>query len=172
MPRPAGDAGFTLIEMIVALALFALISLAGVSLIDTVMNIQRHTGDRLERIAQLQRAMYLMTADFEQLDSVIALAGSTVTFGRNGAGADRRIAYRFEGGALDRSVDGVSHILVPNVASLGWEFHLPGRGWQALPAIPDDPTRPDAIALTLRLDDRAIAPGGTLRRVVSLPEVP
>lgn len=172
MRRARSEEGFTLIEMIVALALFALISLAGVSLIETVIGTQRRTDDRLERIAQLQRAMYLVTADFEQIDGAITHVGATVSFGRGGAATERRIAYRVDGGVLERAVDGVPHTLVPDVASVDWRFHLPGRGWQAEPKTADDAVAPDAVALEVRLDRRAVMPGTLLRRVVSLPEPP
>ncbi len=58
------EQGFTLIEMLVALALLALISLAGFALIQTVLNAQQRTDGRLERLAGLERAVYLIDADF------------------------------------------------------------------------------------------------------------
>jgi len=62
----AGEAGFTLIELIISLALFALIAMAGLSLVEALLNIQQRTSGRLDRLAELQRAMYVLDNDLTQ----------------------------------------------------------------------------------------------------------
>ena len=46
-------AGFSLVEVLVALAIFALIGVAGFSMLDQVLRTQRLTEGRLERLAEL-----------------------------------------------------------------------------------------------------------------------
>ena len=60
---PPGDAGFTLVEMLVALALFAAIGLAGFTVLDTVVRVRGGTEGRLERLGEIDRALALLTLD-------------------------------------------------------------------------------------------------------------
>ncbi len=65
-------AGFTLVEMLVSLAIFALLSLAGIAVLRFAVDSQAATGARAARIAQIERANALMAADFAQLVGRIA----------------------------------------------------------------------------------------------------
>lgn len=58
--------GFTLIEVLVALAIFALIGVASVSVVTNVANAQRETERSLEALQQLQMAMLTVERDFRQ----------------------------------------------------------------------------------------------------------
>ena len=91
--RAAHSAGFTLIEMMVALLLFALISLAGVSLVETMARMQRATAGRADRLADIQRAMFLVDADFGQLASGPDRAAGAVGFTRVSGNGDLAIRY-------------------------------------------------------------------------------
>lgn len=169
-PDPAGttaSAGFTLIEMLVALLLFALLSLAGVSLVQTVLDSQRRTDGRLDRLAALQRAMFVLTADFSQLTAGPTLDRGAVEFRRNSAAGERTIRYALADGGMTRAIDGQQRTLVAGVAGASWSFHRPDGSWSPAPADATDDARPDAVALTMTL-----AAGGTLRRVVALPAAP
>lgn len=57
------DAGFTLIEVIVALALFALATLAGTAMVEAVLRVEEHTAERLTRLADIDRAVLVVTRD-------------------------------------------------------------------------------------------------------------
>ena len=174
-PEPS-EAGFTLIEVMISLALFALISMAGIALVDAVVRVEERTSGRLERLGQLQRAMFLISRDLEQ-----ASAGSLeqvqggVRFERQGTTvyeAPRPIAYAVRGDGLFRS-SGADQLLIDRVADVRWSFFFPGSGWQS-PLPPNDPQRPQepaAVAVEIRLDDSA-SPSGSLRRVVELPVGP
>jgi general secretion pathway protein J len=170
---PAGDteAGFTLVEMIVALALFALISLAAFALVETVLSVQRRTDRRLDRIAELDRALYLVGADFGALSDGPFLMGEAVGMRRNAAGGPVLVGYAMLSDTLMRSRGMEPRALISGVEAAVWRFHRPD-GWQTVPARPRELGRPDAVELTLRLATRDGVPGGTLRRVILLPGAP
>lgn len=58
--------GFTLIEMLVALLIFALITAAGVAVMTSVLSGQNAVRSRVERYAELQGARALLKADLSQ----------------------------------------------------------------------------------------------------------
>lgn len=187
MSRPAIQtskrrAGFTLMEVMVALGLFALISVAGFSLLDGVIRTRDRLDGRLERVAELQRAMYLMTLDFEQVaGGPIEMKEGGVAFGRRSAGATggrMPIRYVLADGELQRLVGpgdtAVRQRLVTGVSRLDWSFYVRGEGWR--PDWPPSPEalddHPAAVAVTITLDEADSGLGGTLRRVVDLPDQP
>ena len=172
------ETGFTLIEVVISLALFALISVAGLALVDAIVRVEERTAGRLERLGQLHRAMYVLSRDLEQssVGSLEEIADG-VRFERQLGGLDqagRAISYSLRGGSLYRIVGaeaaGTSQLLVSGVSSARWSFFLVGRGWEN--DIPLDersqPLRPSAIAVEIMLDG-ASAPSGSLRRVAELP---
>ncbi len=162
------EAGFTLVEMLVALALLALISMAGFALIQTVLTAQRRTEGRLERLAGLERALYLIDSDFGQTIEGPYLLDNAVVIRRNAAGGPVLVSYATIGGALVRAYGMTPRALIGNVTSTAWRFHR-STGWTAEVPKRDDPDPADAVELTLRLGAIDGAPGGLLRRVVALP---
>lgn len=58
--------GFTLIEMMVALLIFALITAAGVAVMNSTLNNQSAVRVRVERFAELQRMRAVVKADLSQ----------------------------------------------------------------------------------------------------------
>ena len=181
--RRAPSAGFTLIEVLVALALFALISVAGFTMLDQVLRTQRQTDGRLERLAELQRAMYLVTADFLQargrsFTTGPADTGAMIALRRNASDlrdGSLRLSFRVQDGVLLRIVQGNSgspiaeQPLVKAVTLAEWRFFDAAAGWVAewppagqLPGAA--PPNPRAVELRLTLAD-----GGALRRVALLP---
>lgn len=171
MKPPRHEAGFTLVEMLVALVLLALISLAGFALIQTVLAAQHRTEGRLERLARLERALYLIDADFAQAIEGPYVADNAVLIRRNAAGGPVIVGYALVGGALVRIYGATPRPLIGNVGAAEWRFHR-GGAWTAQAPSREDPQPADAIALTLRLLPDNGAPGGTLRRVVALPARP
>lgn len=63
--RPAA-AGFTLLEVMVALAIFGLVAAAGVAVMAHAADSQGHLRGRLERLGEFQRARALLRADLSQ----------------------------------------------------------------------------------------------------------
>jgi general secretion pathway protein J len=60
------SAGFTLLELIVAVGIFAVLALLAYGGLDSVLNTRRSIEQRFERIAQLQKAYMRMRGDFQQ----------------------------------------------------------------------------------------------------------
>jgi general secretion pathway protein J len=173
--------GLTLIELIVALALFAVIGTlcwrASAQMIDTRSSI----GDALQRWRDIGRAV----ARIE--DELLSVAPGTVTVFDDTAGANRRLvafptlgveagiarsALRFADGRLDWLywADGNASrapeviVLLDGVARFDWRY-LADDGWR-----PDWPPQggggaalPSAVAIELELDDV-----GTISRVFAL----
>lgn len=77
LSRRSAERGFTLIELLVALLIFALLSMAGVALLRSSVSAQGAVGDHLDRLADVQRAVAALDAD---------LAQATVRISRTEAG--------------------------------------------------------------------------------------
>lgn len=187
-PAPA-DAGFTLVEAIISLALFALIALAGFGLLDSVLNVQHRTQDSLDELGRMQRAMLIVDQDFTRLsqgpwieaDKAMILARATL------AGERTKIRYRLTDDRLERVIgDGSAprvQVLLDKVAGLTWTCFEAGAWRPDCPPAPDMTApdtvgpavarpRPAAVALTIVLAGRAPMRGGTLRRVMRPPAQP
>ena len=93
--------------MLVALVLFALIGTAGFSVLDQVIRVQARTDGRLERLAEMQRAMHLVTLDFMQASGgSLSFADGAVSFRRGAGVGEIAVRYGLEDTALVRSVSG------------------------------------------------------------------
>jgi general secretion pathway protein J len=122
-----GERGFTLVELLVSLLIFGMLSAAGVALLSVSVRAQAMAGERLEGLADVRRAGALLTADLAQAarrpyrDSAgevrPAFTGepsgegvASLVFVRRGwDNADGRprpslqkVAYRLAGGRLER----------------------------------------------------------------------
>ena len=182
-PPRQPTAGFTLIEVLVALALFALITGAGFAMLDQVLRTQSRTEGRLDRLAALQRAMYLVTSDFLQargrsFTATPDAGGAVIGLRRNAADLTEgavRLTYLVQEGTLMRIVQGNSgpplaeQVLVAGVSAAEWRFFDPQAGWVTdwppagqLPGAASP--NPGAVELRLTLAD-----GAALRRVALLP---
>jgi general secretion pathway protein J len=175
-PQEAGGAaGFTLIELMISMGLFALIAVAGLALVDGILRVQGRTGQRLDRLGELQRAMFLVSSDLDQVSAgAIAGGGATLSFKRAApgiGGAGVAVRYTLNGGALVRSAGPAVQFVLGGVRAARWRF-WDGTWRDRWPTDPADPAArarwPGAVALEVQL----AAPGGgvqTLRRVVTLP---
>ena len=174
----AGEGGFTLIEVVIALALFALVSMAGLALVDSVIRVEQGTAGRVERLGQIQRTMFVIVRDLEQSAAgTLQEMNGGVRFERSASTlfeAGRPTAYALRGDSLFRLVGApgaeTEQLLIGGVAGAEWSFFFAGLGWQS--DIPADqanvPLRPAAVAVDILLDESA-APAGSLRRVIELP---
>jgi general secretion pathway protein J len=170
-------AGVTLIEMMIALALVALISMAGLAVLDQVLRTQRGTEGRLERLSEQQRAMQVILVDFAMASPrSLEVSAAAVSLKRSRIGGSLRLRYRLSGGILHREIadEGgkalADQAILTGVDAITWRFLTPENSWSDI--WPVDPTH----ALTIPANPRAIElvialqgnPGG-LRRVAPLP---
>lgn len=173
-PR-AREAGITLVEMLVALALFALVGLASFSMLDAVIRTRDRTEGRLDAVATLDRALTLVSRDLGQSDAGSqALEGDALNFSLEGAGGPAAMRYALEGGALERRAgegdEAVSQRLVEGVADLSWRLLDRAGAWhEAWPDQEAELERLVAAELSLTLTDGGGARGPGIRRLVELP---
>lgn len=179
MSRDPGEAGFTLVELLVSLGLFALIAVAGVALVDGIIGIQARTATRLDRLDTIERTMFVLQSDLDQV-SAGPIGGTPATlFFRRAApglgGVPITITYRLAGAALLREGAGRVQPVIADVAGGRFRF-FDGAQWvDRWPAVPPPantpPPRPRAVELEMELAGQGVA-AGALRRVVALPADP
>ena len=66
-PLPKLSHGFTLLEVLIAIAIFSVISMASFSIFETVLNSDTVTKERTERINELQRGFLIIERDVLQI---------------------------------------------------------------------------------------------------------
>ena len=158
-------AGVTLIEMVVALAIFALIGGAGYSMLDQVLRIDAGTSGRLDRLGDMQRALFLVGQDFAQAGGHSVRQDDGLNLTRDGV----VIRYRLAGDGLRRDLRDAGEsvaeqVLVEGVQGLQWRF-LNGGQWGAdLPAGAGRPRNPRAVEVVLTLTG-----GQQVRQAAVLP---
>ena len=169
-------AGVTLIEVLVSLSIFAVIGVAGYAMLDLVTRTDRLSEGRLQRLGQMQRAMYLMDMDFHQAeDRSLVVVGSTVAIRRaapDAAGGQVTLSYAVIGDRLVRRMSDAQGTvlaeqdLLPGVNAVSWQFLGQDWGdvWPQQAVVDGLPQNPRAVEVTLTLAD-----GRTLRRVAALP---
>jgi general secretion pathway protein J len=169
------DSGFTLIELMISLGLFALIAVAGLGLVEGIINVQGRTETRMDRLADLQRAMFVVSSDLEQVAAGdLSGGGGAIAFTRAApglGGAPVKLGYTAAGGALVRTIGPAPQLVLGGVQAARWRF-WDGAWVDRWPVDEAAGERwPRAVALELQ----AAGPGGapvTLRRVVTLPVRP
>lgn len=170
----AGESGFTLIELMISLGLFALIAVAGLALVDGILRVNGRTESRLDRLAALQRTMFVLTSDLDQVASgSIEGRGDRLSFVRiapGTGGTATQVRYAVAGGALLRAAPG-PQVLLPGITAARWRFW--DGAWVDRWPLDDSEEGKKRWPRAVALDVQAAGPGGapvTLRRVVTLPD--
>lgn len=182
--------GLTLIELMVALAVFAVLGLLSYRAIAQIGEHRARIGAELERWRDIGRTMLRIETDLLQFVSPVIAADSTAPPSMRlvrlpgldnelqwlvGDGARGRVArngIRFSGGRLawvrwpDRTGEGEPQVdpLLDDVAGVRWHFVLNGRRLDAWP--PDNAELnlpPQAVEIELELPD-----AGTISRLFAL----
>ena len=171
--REAGESGFTLIELMISLGLFALIAVAGLALVDGILRVNGRTEARLDRLAALQRTMFVLTSDLDQISNgPIEGRADRLSFARTApgiGGTAMPVRYAVAGGVLVRAAP-APQLLLPGVVTARWRFW--DGGWRDRWPVDDSAEAKARWPRAIALDVQAAGPGGapvTLRRVVALP---
>ena len=174
--------GFTLLEIMIALTIFAVISTLAWQILDGAMRTSSATDTRAAKLNQLQRAWSLMERDFFQLQAraprnapdLFLQDGDAVEFttlnGVSGTVQLERVRWRLEEGRLYRDVwpviDSPADVkpdevpIVSEVKAMQWRFYH--QGWQK--SWGDSAHLPDGVELTLTMEN-----GDTWRWVFTTP---
>ena len=173
------QSGFTLLELVIAMAIFALLGLASWSLFDGVVRVQQGATAHEREFRRLQRAVAVIERDLVHVTELpVVLAQSSLQLQRSHwrnpldqpRSERQTLTYRLDNGTLWRESQGEGEQLMQrqklldDVRDLSWRLFDRGSGWHT-----DWPTGPDAkapIAVELQV---SVGRFETIRRVLLLP---
>ncbi|QFT58116.1 Type II secretion system protein J precursor [Sulfitobacter sp. THAF37] len=171
--RPAPrDAGITLIEMLVALAIFALVGLASFTTLDTILKVRDRTDNRLERLAQIDRALVVFSRDLQQADPLGLTLQDGVLRTEMSQGLRYR-AYRSMDGALVRETGArfddapKQQTLFAPLQAASFRVLSASGTWSDIWPV-ENGIYPKGVELTLTVERE---PERTVLRLVALPQV-
>ena len=191
MKRLPASAGFTLVEMVVALLIFALLASAGVGLLRASVDTQQAVEKALADLGATARLRVLLSSDLSQavsrpLDGAPrGFVGSASEFKLvrlfepaeqvRGASGLQAVRWRIDGDRLVRQsiapggeALGVPSVLARNVATFALRYRAADGGWRTgWDALPSEAPMPRAVELRLQQRDRA-----AVTILVALPEGP
>jgi len=179
--KTAPNRGFTLVEMLIALTIFGMLTAAGVALLTLIVRTQATSERLLGEVGELRRAGALLTADLGQAAPRLSRDGDghvrPAFIGGNGNGvlllalvrggtdedAAQRIEYRLQGDRLERLAfahpDGasaaVSTVLLSGVRQIRLRYRDRDGGWQPVWA----PTNAARLPLAVELLSDSAARG-------------
>ncbi len=180
-PHRNPQAGMTLVEVLVALAVFAVIGTASFALLDQTLRSQRLSDVRLTRLADLQRLMRIVTLDTMQaLPDSLTVDKAGVGFLRRGSAASQDapgaegllVRYRLGTDGLQRQIGpGGSQpdwqLLLPDVRSVVWQPVVRPDPSLATPGPNPGTAQATGLDLTVQLTGDE-----TIRGVFALPSTP
>jgi general secretion pathway protein J len=158
----------------ISLGLFALIAVAGLAMVQGILNVQGRTEQRLDRLAELQRTMFVLTSDIDQIaqgriagDSEQGLSFTRAAPGIGGQ--PMQVRYVVVGGVLVRQAIGLPQQVLGGVSQAQYRF-FDGSWTAKWPRNKEEADRwPRAIEVQMQVVTPGGGPSGTLRRVVTLP---
>jgi len=177
------QSGFTLLELVIALAIFALLGLASWRLFDTVVRVQRSTAGHEQDLRSLQRAIGVIGRDALQVDSsVIVLNPVALQLVRGNwrnpqdlpRSERQQVLYRVDNRALWRESRGLDsptmqrQKLLDDVGFMSWRLYDGERGWSSVWPIGKGAAGAPPLALEVVLSAGRFQ---QVRRVVPLPPV-
>jgi general secretion pathway protein J len=189
------EAGFTLIEMLVALVIFAILAGAGVGLLRASVDTQSAVETRLADVTAIERLRLVLAADLGQAvdrptrgpggstTAAFVGRGDRLAFVRGGvANRDaqprsslQRIAWQSTDAAIERrafaALDGDDRgqaaVLASKIAALSFRYRGAEGGWTSSWPVAGAPPLPRAVETTLQREGEA-----PLTIVIALPWSP
>lgn len=176
------QSGFTLLELVIALAIFALLGIASSRLFDTVVRAQQSTASHEQDLRRLQRAIGVIERDALQLASSIIVLGPTTlqlqrSHWRNPQDLPRserqQVLYRVDNQALwreSRSLESSTverQKLLGDVRALNWRLFNRDTGWNRVWPVGKNAAQMPPQALELVLSAGRFE---QVRRVLPLPQ--
>ncbi|WLH63435.1 type II secretion system protein GspJ [Pseudomonas sp. FP2300] len=170
------QSGFTLLELVIAIAIFALLGLASWRLFDSVVRTQQGTGQHEREVRVLQRAVGVIERDVWQVVAgSIGLASGRLQLQRSHwanpldqpRSERQTVNYRLEGAVLWRDSRGEGPVsvqqqkLLEDVRSLSWRVFDAQRGWHGETVRGNAPLALELVISTGRFQQ--------IRRVLLLP---
>lgn len=171
--------GFTLLELVIAMAIFALLGLASWKLFDAVVRVQQGTGAHEREFKRLQRAVAMIERDVLHVtprgtvlsQGVLQVQRSNWRNPLDQPRSERQtLTYRLDNGALwresqsDLGLTPQRQKLLGDVRVLSWRLFDPQSGWRS--DWPVGGKVNTATALELQL---SVGRFESIRRVLLLP---
>lgn len=158
--------GFTLLELVIAMAIFALLGLACWRLFDGVVRAERSTAVHEQELRRLQRALAVIERDVLQINAQpIVLKQTFLQFQRGNwrnpldlpRSELQNVSYRLDKGTLWRESSSAEQpllqrqILLTEVSALRWRLFDRKEGWRNdwQASRPKPVSRPRALEVTL-----------------------
>jgi general secretion pathway protein J len=175
--RRTGDAGLSLVEVLVSLAIFAIIGIAGLAILNTVARTGERTEGRLERLAEIDRAFLVIRRDLAQITpDAVTLDDGTLAFRRARADGTVAMAFRVQDAVLTRQIDtavsgAIDQQLLTGTATAQWRLMDASRDWHSVWPPSDDAAvgRPMAAELTLEVWRAGASAPEVVTRLITLP---
>ena len=171
--------GFTLLELVIAMAIFAVLGLASWTLFDGVVRVQQGTTAHEREFRALQRAVAVIERDLLHItEQPVVLTQALLQWQRSNwrnpldqSRSERQaLTYRLDNGALWRESQGEGapivqrQKLLDDVRDLNWRLYDAQSGWRSdWPAAPKGKT---PMALEIQLSAGRFE---SIRRVLLLP---
>ncbi|AMB87475.1 type II secretion system protein GspJ [Pseudomonas agarici] len=178
------SAGFTLLELVIALAIFSLLSLGCWQLYDGLLRVQSQVSQHQQALRNLQRAISVLERDVLQVAvprgaALLGLRQGVLSLQRGNwrnpldqpRSERQEVSYRLEAGTLwrhSRSPESATvqrQVLLADVRRLQWRFYDAKLGWRG--DWPTTASQPRALEITL-----SAGRFEQIRRVIPLPEGP
>lgn len=169
------SAGFTLVEVLTATFLFALIGMAGLVLITSISRVNERTSDRLDALAEVERAWLIVTRDVERaIPGTLQSDGMTVSFERTATAPSPAMGlrYDFKDQTFIREAGPGRQRLVSRLHGVEWNFLDDAGAWHDHwpPGETDASSTPAGLSVTLTPDPAFRGRGGAVRRVLIPPQ--
>lgn len=173
------QAGFTLLELVIAMAIFALLGLASWGLFDGVVRVQQGTTAHEQAFRRLQRAVAVIERDVMHVsEPPVVIQARQLRMQRSHwrnpldqpRSERQTLTYRLDNGVLWRESlgEGTSVVqrqkLLENVTGLSWRLFDQRVGWRGDGTAADDANPPLALELQL-----SVGRFDRIRRVLLLP---